>query len=138
MNVKDINSNTAEFADHAKLLLIGVNETIGKVRERKLTLIDAVRYSWVLSPKKAEQAEYILAVADGLIRGVYVAEKPWLPATKENFPDIPDDHGNWDRQKKRYGFRGHAAPNDIWNLYVGKRVPDEWRNYGNPIRKVHF
>jgi uncharacterized protein len=128
----------AHFPGQAKLLLICVNETVRRVFANELTLLDAVRYSWVISPKRAEQAEYVLAVAHGLILGAYVADKPWLPATKENFPGIPDDHGNWKKQKRRYGFRGREAPGDIGSRYVGKRVPDEYRNHGAPIRFVHF
>jgi uncharacterized protein len=143
VNLKDIQkqhetADTAVFPAQEKLLLVCVNETIHRVFENELTLLDAVRYSWVLSPERAEEADYIFAVARGLILGVYVAEKPWLAATKENFPNIPDDHGNWKNQERRYGFRGRKAPDDICARYVGKRVPDEWRNRGNPIRYVHI
>jgi hypothetical protein len=125
----------ANFPDQAKLLLICVNKTIQRLN---LPLLDAVRYSWKLSPDRAEKAEYVLAVAHGLILGVYVVESPWMLAEKSNFPDISEDHGNWQNQEGRYGFRGHKAPTDIWNRYYGKRVPDEWRTYGSPIRYVHF
>jgi uncharacterized protein len=141
MSVRDIktqykSADAAEFPDRAKLLLICVNKTIGRVLEGKLTLLDAVRYSWVLSPERAEQADYMLAVAHGLILGAYVAET-WLEANKRNFPDISDDHGNWTSQKRRYGFRGRKASDDIWSRYVGQRVPNNYRNHGSPIRFVH-
>jgi len=140
MRAKDIKKEyakaaTAHFPERAKLLLICVNKTIERPN---LTLLDAVRYSWMLSPERAEQAEYVLAVAHGLILGVYVVAPPWMPAKKSNFPDIPEDHGNWENQKGRYGFRGHKAPSDVWDSYYGKRVPDGWRNHGSPIRYVHF
>jgi len=126
-------ADTADFPDRAKLLLMCVNKT---VEWPHLTLLDAVRYSWKVSPDRADGADYVLAVAYGLILGVYEVEK-WMAANRENFPDIPEDHGNWKNQKGRYGFRGNKAPKNVWDGYVGKRVPDEWRNHGAPIRYVH-
>lgn len=50
-------------------------------------------------------------------------------ATTENFPGRIDAPG-------RMGFRGREAPSEMQDLYVGKRVPDEFRRRGaaNPIR----
>jgi hypothetical protein len=64
----------------------------------------------------------------GLIVGAFIADQ-WLEATNENFPSFPDRPG-------RYGFKGHEAPKDLADLYIGKRVPDHLRKRGsaNPIR----
>jgi hypothetical protein len=126
-------AKVARFPDHEKLLLICVNKTIEQVCIGQLQLLDAVRYSWKLNRYNAAQADYVLAVAHGLIMGVYVAEV-WLEANKGHFPDIPDSHGNWGKQKGRYGFRGRKAPDDIWDRYVGKKIDDKWRGHGAPIR----
>jgi hypothetical protein len=131
-------AEVVQFPDQTKLLLIFVNKTIEQVCAGQLQLLDAVRYSWVLSPRKAAEAKYVLAVAYGLILGVYAAETPWLEANRQNFPDISDEHGNWINQKRRYGFRGKKAPNDIWNLYIDKRIDDKWKSHGVPIRYVNF
>jgi hypothetical protein len=104
-----------------RALLICVNRTAA---ER--SLYDATRYAWKLNKSKAKQAEVILAVQQGLIVGAFVAHD-WLEATATNFPeDIPG----------RFGFVGEDAPDDIKKLYVGKRVPDEYRKQGaaNPIK----
>jgi hypothetical protein len=102
-----------------KVVLINVNRT-GK--KRGLDLYDAVRYSWRVSRARAEKADYVLAVLGGEIIGVFEAEE-WLPATKENFRELPDDYGRWHSQgwdpanpKRRWGFRGREAPDDIKNL----------------------
>jgi uncharacterized protein len=61
-----------------------------------------------------------------LIVGVFIAHK-WLPATAENFP------GRWmegDLSTGRFGFVGEEAPKEIWDRYVGKRVPDKFRKKG--------
>lgn len=102
------------FPQGEKLLLICVNKTIN-IEDEAYTLLDRVRYSWKISPRRAEQAEYVLAVAHGLIVGVFEADE-WLPATKENFGEIPEEYGRWHFQgwdppepKKRWGFRGREA-----------------------------
>jgi hypothetical protein len=128
--------DTAElalFPDQAKLLLISINETVGNP---KLTLYDAVRYSWHVSQSRARGAEHVLAVAHGLIVGVFEAEE-WLAAEKKNFWDLSDEHGNWSNQEGRSGFRGHEAQGDIQRLYRGKRVPTEHSPGQNPIHYVN-
>jgi hypothetical protein len=94
---------------------------------------EAVRYAWVLDPKRAEKTEYVLAVDRGLIIDVFVAEK-WLEATAENFPGIAPDWPDW--KGRRWGFVGHEAPEDVASLYKRCRLPDTMRKRGaaNPIR----
>jgi len=106
-----------------KALLISVNRSAAET-----SLYEATRYAWKISRRKAMQAEVILATLRGLIVGAFVADD-WLPATAENFPGHPDAPG-------RLAFIGRKAPSDIRELYVGKRVPDEYRKRGaaNPIK----
>jgi hypothetical protein len=106
-------------------ILINVNKS---AIERD-NIYEAVRYAWRLDPKKAQQAEVVLAVDRGLVIGVFIAEK-WLPATVQNFPAIAADRTG------RCGFVGHNAPDNIANLYLHHRVPDNMRKRGsaNPIR----
>jgi hypothetical protein len=91
----------------------------------------AVRYQWKVDLNRAEKAAVVLAVRQGLIVGAFVAEK-WLPATTENFPDRDD------QLPGRYGFEGREASDDIANLYLQRRVPEQMRKRGaaNPIRYV--
>jgi hypothetical protein len=102
--------------------------TINKaVSER--SMYDATRYAWKLSKSRAEKAEYVLGVVQGIIVGVYKAEK-WLTAIIDNFPklymDIPE----------RYGFIGREADESVKEMYLRKRVPDIYRKKGasNPIK----
>ena len=106
-----------------KALLISVNQT-----SAERSLYEATRYAWKISRAKAMQAEVILATVRGLILGAFVADD-WLPATSENFPTREDAPG-------RLGYVGREAPDEISRLYVGKRVPDEYRKPGaaNPIK----
>jgi hypothetical protein len=107
-----------------KALLISVNRS-----SAERSLYDATRYAWKLSPAKAKQAEVILATVQGLIVGAFVAVE-WLEATVQNFPTLEDDSPG------RYGFVGRGAPDALKQMYVGKRVPDEYRKHGaaNPIK----
>ena len=106
-----------------RVLFISVNQTVENTE-----LYEAVRYAWVIDPKRAQRAEYVLAVHRGLIVGAYQADE-WLPATREHFPDREPVEDRW-------GFRGSEAPDKIRKLYVGKRMPEEYRKRGaaNPIK----
>jgi len=128
MHAKEITRRyTAEPAVfHHKALLISVNRS---ATER--SLYDAARYAWKIDKRKANQAEVILATLQGLIVGAFIAHV-WLEATAANFPGRAEGDG----VPGRCGFVGEEAPENIIRLYVGKRVPDEYRKRGaaNPIK----
>jgi hypothetical protein len=109
-----------------RLLLINVNHTADEV-----PLYDAVRYAWKINPSKAMNAEFILATRQGEIIGAFVAYE-WSEATEAKFPGFPAAPG-------RYGFVGKEADEKVKSLYVGKRVPDEYRKPGaaNPIKYTY-
>jgi hypothetical protein len=106
-----------------KAMLISVNRSAAGT-----SLYEATRYAWKVGLSKAQQAEVILATLQGLIVGAFIVQE-WLPATSENFPGREDVPG-------RLGFIGEEASPQIRDLYVGKRVPDEYRKRGsaNPIK----
>jgi len=114
----------AEFQH--KALLISVNRSAAET-----SLYEATRYAWKISKSKAKKAEVVLATIRGLIVGAFVVQD-WLEATAANFPGHEDAPG-------RFGFIGQEAPAEIRNLYVGKRVPDEYRKRGaaNPIKYTY-
>lgn len=118
--VEAYNAPTAIFAH--KALLISVN-----VSASEKPLYEAVRYAWRLSERRAKEAEVVLAVEKGVIRGAFIPEV-WEEATAANFPGHPDRPG-------RLGFIGHEAPEEISALYIGRQVPVEYR-FGsmNPVR----
>jgi hypothetical protein len=107
-----------------KAILININRTASEK-----DIYEAVRYAWKLDPKKASKAEVVLAVLQGLIIGVFVADK-WLAATPENFP------GTSIARPGRWGFEGHDAPEQIARLYLRRRLPDSMRKPGaaNPVK----
>jgi hypothetical protein len=68
-------------------------------------------------------------VEAGLNARVSGVADDWLDATAANFPLREPLPG-------RFGFVGREAPAQLKDLYVGKRVPDEYRKRGaaNPIK----
>ncbi len=109
-----------------KLLMITVNRSISE----RDSIYEAVRWAWKLAPKTAKQVDYVLAMQQGLVIGVFVAEE-WLKATPENFP------GKIARPR-RWGFNGHEAPEDIKKIYMRTRIPDDMYKKGaaNPIKYI--
>lgn len=106
-----------------KVLLISVNQS-----SAERSCYQATRYAWRLSKSNAEKADYVIATVKGVIKEVFIANE-WLDASSENFPDREAMPG-------RYGFNGSPAPEDIRELYIGKRTPKEYRKKGasNPIK----
>ncbi|MEK6746128.1 MAG: hypothetical protein AABY33_03765 [Pseudomonadota bacterium] len=114
-----------EIVFHHKVLMIN----IGRSATEKESIYEAVRYAWKIDPKKARQAELVLAMQQGLVVGVFIAEK-WLEATPENFM------GREALLGMRWGFIGCEAAADIAKIYLRKRLPDSMRKRGaaNPIK----
>jgi uncharacterized protein len=114
------------------LVLINVNNI--EDRHSVESIYRQVQAAWRISRKRAQQADYVLAVVRGVVIGAFTAEK-WLDATSENFPNkaLADESGI-----KRIGFVGAPAPDYIWEKFVGargKRIAiDGMRHVQNPIR----
>jgi len=119
--IRKYSAETAEFHDRA--MLINVNRS---ALERDL--YEATRFAWRISLNKAKKTQIVLPIVQGLIVGAFVP-KEWLSATSENFPGRESVDG-------RYGFIGSVADEQTQNLYIGKRVPEEFRKRGasNPIK----
>jgi hypothetical protein len=115
-------------AEPANLQHRAVLINVSRSASEQPSLYEATRFAWRMDKEKAEQAEVVLANRQGLIVEAFVPER-WLDATTDNFPGRKNRPG-------RIGFEGRVAPPDIQEMYVRKRVPDEYRRPGaaNPIR----
>lgn len=84
-------------------------------------IYQAVRASWVLNPNRAERADYVLAVARGLVRGVY--------------PSV-----GWEREKANparcfFDKGDMTVPEEEEREFLGKSVAHTSRKgAANPIR----
>jgi hypothetical protein len=107
-----------------KVLMITINKSVS---ER--SIYDATRYAWKLSKAKIKRVDYVLAVKQGIIVGVFIPVE-WKSATIANFPEFNGD------RPERYGFVGYEADDSIKKIYLRKRVPKEYRKKGaaNPIK----
>jgi hypothetical protein len=118
-------AETAELKH--KIVLININRT---VNDRDT--YDAVRFAWKLDVERAKKADYVLALEKGIIVGVF---KPlqWHLARKQYFPEF-ENHTN-----KRYGFIGEEAEKSVQQLYIRKRIPEEYRKKGasNPVKYTY-
>ena len=100
-----------EFVVEEPLILI----SIGRLW-KELGIYGAVRGVWRLNMERAKKHNLVLAHVRGVVRGAY-RPKEWLKGTVEEFPE-------------RIGFEGTEAELDVWNKYVGKRVPAKYRKRG--------
>ncbi len=117
----------AEFSDKVLLIKINRSAKVGRAGESEDERIyRAVRFSWIVSAKRARKVDYVLAVKHGLIVGAFVAEE-WLEATAANFPEFGTHKG-------RHAFNGHIAPQEVVDRYVRKRIPKSRQGAANPIR----
>ena len=119
-----------EFVVRESLLLI----FIGRYLHVTGDPYDSVRCHWRVNVDRA-RGRLVLAQADGKVVGAYRPSK-WIPATRANFPGrVDEDFVNPLTDKPtRWGFVGEPAANEVWSLYVGKRVPDQYRGSQNPVQ----
>ena len=94
---------------------------------------DAVRYAWKVNPNRLKKYNLVLARVSGLVVAAYRWEK-WLLATRENFPDLAKRYHDFREYSQRHGFVGEPAEPNVWDYYVGKRVPERFLGSQNPIR----
>ena len=107
-----------EFVVEEQLILISIGQLW---KERGV--YGAVRGVWKLRMERAKRYKLVLAHVRGVVRGAYRPKK-WLKATAANFPL---DGG---RLPEPIGFEGIEADQELWDRYVGKRVPVEYRKRG--------
>ena len=108
-----------------KLLLININRTAGEEEA-----YDAVRYAWRINVDRAREADYVLAIQQGLVKGVFIAEK-WMKATTRNFPGK-------EGVSKRWGFEGKEAPDEIKKLFHRRRLPDGMKRKKGEASPVRY
>jgi hypothetical protein len=115
----------SSFDDRCLIIKIR-QETVGACG----SVYEAVRSTWHLNKARAEQAQYVLAAAGGVVTGVFTADL-WYETSAENTAV----HGGA-VCPGRYAFCGKEADEAAKNRYLNKRIPDTYRgkHAANPIR----
>lgn len=77
----------------------------------------AVREWWHINEKLRNEVKQVVAVLNGVVVGVF------------------GEIGNWQRDETsgRYSFTGKEIK---YSIYLGKRIPDEYRKKASPILKT--
>jgi hypothetical protein len=116
------------FEAKEPLILICIAKTY---EEEGKSIYDAVRGTWRVNVNNVKKFKLVLAHRNGIVVGVF-RPKEWLESKKENFPWLFEDIPH------RFGFVGDPAEPPVTNLYLNKRVPDEFRRKGaaNPVRLI--
>ena len=105
----------AEFDPVHKLLIIKIRRTT--VEENEGDIYHAVRGAWRLDPRRAERAHHVLAVVEGVCKGMFDVHE-WRRATDR------------DHDPARYEFHGEPTDSEISERYLGKRIPPQYRKPG--------
>ena len=110
--------DTSELKD--KLIAITLNQSL-----EGPSLYERVRGNWNMSPKHADKAEYVLAIYDGVIIGVFKPEK-W---------EEVEDPETKDKQRHRVRFTGYEVEDQkILDRYLHKKLPRKSKGSANPIK----
>ena len=115
------------FEVREPLILISIGVLFNR---EEYSVYEAVRAVWKLDVARAKRHNPVLARHKALVVGAYRPDE-WLEATPENFPRLEAEAPG------RWGFKGKRA-DDVWDDYVGKRVPDRFLKKGaaNPVRYI--
>lgn len=104
----------AEIPSGLKVLAISIN-----ISSSERSIYDAVRGFWRISTERASRADVVLAVIQGICRGVYHADE-WLPADPTHFPFLVEAIPG------RSGFIGREASSEYNSIFLNKKVPTEF------------
>ena len=95
---------------------------------------ESVRRAWKVDAERARTFRLVLANSNGLVIGAY-RPSDWIPASKENFPSLDEVEINPKTgNPARWGFYGKPDEDEVWKLYVGKPVPEQYRGKQNPVQ----
>ncbi|MEQ5826097.1 hypothetical protein J3456_01860 [Sulfitobacter sp. NFXS29] len=136
MNTKEVIDKydlpTISAGPDERLVLLNINRLENKSNPD--AILRQTRLAWRISRRKAQAANYVLAVVRGVVVGAFIADK-WLDATHANFPEAISLDSEMPQRK---GFVGRVAPDAIWEKFVGERgrriEVEAMKHIQNPVR----
>lgn len=97
---------------------------------------------------KAKEAHYICGTSQCIIEGVYKNTSGWKLVREfkemKNDPEVVgfsydgNRYGPHHEYLDRYAFTGEKAPAEIWNRYVGQRIPEECKHSQTKVVTFNF
>lgn len=126
--IRRYDKKLAKIKSGHKIIAVNIKKS-SKVK----SIYDAVRFAWKVSRKRAEKADYVFAVKDGVCLNVFVPEIPWLDATRKNFPGLASED-----RPGRLGFEGKEADKEILERYRNKRLPSSLQAKKGARNPIHY
>ena len=121
-----------------KILLINVNSLEENNDKEKIK--EQVECAWKVDTKRAERADFVLAVQRGVCIGAF-KNNNWIPATESEFPrlgkDVPGRYGfkaEWLSGEELTRFCGDELSD---GMLRGKTIPQKHRHVQYPIRYTY-
>jgi len=123
--------NIINFHDNCMIVRIPKSITSEKI-------YDATRRCWRANIKKAERADYVLAVVGGIVQCVFKPEKWHITTDKECEKErerckYMKVNTKLCKVRKRIRFDGVEASDDVKKRYLNKEVPFEFQKRQNPV-----
>ncbi len=110
-----------QIDDDSELLCICINQYYGKNDEdgNPVSIYDAVRGSWSITPSRANKCKYVIAEYHGISRGVFkVNKKGWQKCN----------------DSERYFFEGKDVSDTEGKEYMNCILPEKKKGAANPCR----
>ncbi|WP_461255907.1 hypothetical protein [Treponema sp. R80B11-R83G3] len=122
----------SEFPNKCMLVRIPISITYEKI-------YDAARRCWKANIDKARSSDYVLAVADGIVQGVFKPEIWHITTVKECEKDkkrcnVMRANTKRCEVNKRIRFDGVEAPAEVKKRYLNKEIPAKYQGCRNPVR----
>jgi hypothetical protein len=108
-----VHQNPRKLEVNHELLLVRLNKHF-RPGLSDLQLYDLTRGVWGLNAERKDTVEFVLALANGLVRGVFTPES-WHPAGTTQYIHAPRDDVDL---PNRWEFVGSLAPQKIQDLYL--------------------
>jgi|TARA_B100001559_G_C16484976_1_gene615578 hypothetical protein len=112
-----IKMNPEPLIAHHELMIVRLNKHY-RPGLTNMQLYDLSRGVWGVGNRR-EEVEVVLAMSQGIIRGVYIPQL-WHKAGTTEYSHVPRDDVDSEEFKNRWEFTGIIAPPEISKLYLGK------------------
>ena len=121
------NDKIIEFNDKCIIIKIHQETVLGKG-----SIYKAVRHCWRINIDRANRADYVLGVINGIVKGVFKPIGDWYYFPEKECNRI--NCGNNNIPCGRKAFNGENADKNAQIKYLNKYIPDAYRKSRNPIQ----